>query len=72
MEQKTLAMQGGVSLNAIKNIENGKGATTKTMLRVLRVFGKEDWISMLAPVATINPLFMVKNKPARERARERK
>src|ERR1041385_6345050 len=56
LEQKTLADQAGVSLNALKNLEGGKGANVSTLVRVLRALGREDWLRSIAPVATINPL----------------
>lgn len=72
LSQETLASRAGVSLNALKNLEGGKGATLRTLLSVLRALGKADWIQTLAPVASINPLHMVKNKPVRLRASARK
>lgn len=71
VDQKTLAARAGVSLNALKNLEGGKGATVSTMVRVLRALGREDWLKTLAPVATINPLTLTRGASARQRARKR-
>ncbi|MFZ6723307.1 helix-turn-helix domain-containing protein [Undibacterium sp. Ji49W] len=68
MDRETLSSQAGISLTAIKNLEGGKGATVKTLLKVLRALGRIDWIQSLAPVASINPLLMVNTKSARQRA----
>lgn len=72
LDRETLAKQAGVSVTALKNLESGKGAAIKTLLRVVRSLGREDWLAGLAPVASINPLHMVKNKPVRQRASGRR
>jgi transcriptional regulator with XRE-family HTH domain len=71
LDQKTLAAQAGVSLNALKNLESGKGANVSTMVLVLRALGREDWLKSLAPVATINPLTLPRGAGPRQRARRR-
>lgn len=72
LSMETLTEQAGVSLTALKNLEGGKGATIKTLVRVVRALGKEDWLTVLAPVASINPLHMVKAHPGRQRASGRR
>ena len=69
IKRDDLATQAGISLTAIKNLESGTGASIKTLVKVLRVLGKEDWLSVLAPVASINPMTMLKTKGQRQRAR---
>jgi len=68
LDQKTLAEQAGVSLGALKNIENGAGSTVKSLLAVLRALGREEWLSTVAPVATINPLTLPRATGQRQRA----
>jgi transcriptional regulator with XRE-family HTH domain len=68
IEQATLAERAGVSLNALKNLEGGRGSTLKTLLSVVRALGREDWLKTIAPVATINPLTMTKAAAPRRRA----
>ncbi len=72
LDRETLAKQAGISVSAIKNLEGGNGSTTKTLLRVLRSLGREEWLAGLAPVASINPLHMVKHQPVRQRASGRR
>lgn len=72
LSQEVLAARAGISINALKNLERGKGATLRTFLSVLRALDKADWIKTLAPVVSINPLHMVKYKPVRLRASRRK
>ncbi len=41
-DQRVVASEAGVALTALKNLENGKGATLRTMLRVLNVLGRQQ------------------------------
>jgi len=68
IDQRTLAKQAGVALNAVKNLEQGKGATVTSLIRVLRALGREEWLGTLAPPVSISPLQMLKAKPVRQRA----
>ena len=40
LDQKSLAEQAGVGLSALKNLESGKGATLKTLIKTLRALGR--------------------------------
>ena len=71
LDQVSLAERAGIGLTAIKNLESGKGATLKTLIKALRVLGRADWLATLAPAVSISPLQMLKAKPARRRARKR-
>ena len=62
------AERAGVGLSAVKNIESGKGATLKTLIKILRVLDRADWLSSLAPPVSISPLQMLKAKSVRQRA----
>ena len=68
VDQRQLANQAGVALNVVKNLEAGKGATVKAMVKVLRALGRVEWLDTLAPVVSISPLQMLKSKPTRQRA----
>lgn len=73
LEQASLAESAGVGISAIKNLEGGKGSTLKTLIRVARILGRQDWLESLAPPVTISPLQMAKGQPQRVRAsRQRK
>lgn len=71
LDQVSLAQCAGIGLTAIKNLESGKGATLKTLIKALRVLGRVDWLETLAPAVSISPLQMLKARPARQRARKR-
>lgn len=72
IDQQTLAERAGISLRALKNLEGGSGSTLKSLVCVLRALGREDWLSSVAPIATINPLAMTRKAAPRQRASRRK
>lgn len=72
LDQISLAERAGIGLTAVKNVESGKGATLKTLIKMLRVLDRADWLSSLAPQVSISPLQMLKAKPARQRASRRR
>ncbi len=67
LSQIELAELGNVSVGALQHLERGEGATTATLVKVLRALGREDWLSTLAPPAPFNPLELleVRQKEAR-------
>jgi transcriptional regulator with XRE-family HTH domain len=68
VDQRQLAGQAGVALNVVKNLEAGKGATVKSLVKILRALGRAEWMDSLAPTVSISPLQMLKSKPSRQRA----
>lgn len=68
IDQQQLAAQAGVALNAVKNLESGKGGTTRSLLKILRALGREDWLDALAPQVSVSPLQALARRPARQRA----
>jgi transcriptional regulator with XRE-family HTH domain len=68
IDQQRLAEQAGVALNVVKRLESGKGTTVSSMIKILRSLGRIDWLTTLAPVVSISPLQMLKEKPKRQRA----
>lgn len=71
--QEELADRAGIALNAVKNLENGKGATLRSLIQTLRILGRADWLLALAPTVSISPVQMLSTKRPRQRAsRKRK
>ena len=68
IDQRQLAERAGVALNAVKNLENGRGATLSSLVKVLRSLGRADWLITLAPTVGISPMQMLKAKQPRQRA----
>jgi len=68
IDQRQIAEQAGVALNAVKNLENGRGATLSSLVKVLRTLGRADWLGTLAPTVGISPMQILKAKQPRQRA----
>jgi transcriptional regulator with XRE-family HTH domain len=68
LDQEQLAERAGIALNAVKNLESGKGATLRSLAQTLRVLGRLDWLNALSPAVSISPVQMLKSKAPRQRA----
>jgi transcriptional regulator with XRE-family HTH domain len=66
--QQTLADRAGISVRALRNLENGEGSTVKTLVSVVRALGRDSWLDTIAPVATISPLALSRLAEPRQRA----
>ena len=71
LDRQTLCEQAGVSESALRHLEGGKGATLKTLIRIVRALDRESWLTSIAPLVSINPLHMVRAKRYRLRASRR-
>ncbi|HXP67017.1 MAG TPA: helix-turn-helix transcriptional regulator [Steroidobacteraceae bacterium] len=74
LDQVSLAERSGVSLNALKHLESGKGARVNSLIKVLRGLERADWLETLAPAVSISPMQMLKRdrrEPKRARRRLR-
>ena len=67
IDQRDLAAMAGVSTTAVKRLESGKTSTTETLIRVLRILGRTDWLESLAPPVSIDPMLMLNIKGPRKR-----
>lgn len=72
LNQQQLAERAGIALNAVKNLEGGKGATLRSLTQALRVLDRADWLNTLAPGASISPVQMLGIKAPRQRASRKK
>lgn len=57
ISQLAAAERSGISLKAIRNIEEGKNASTLSLLLYCRTLKKIDWIMSLAPPEIDDSLF---------------
>ena len=74
LDQKSLAERAGLSLNAVKHLESGKGARVNSLIKLLRALERTDWLDSLAPIVSISPIQMLKRgsrEPRRVRRRAR-
>lgn len=70
LTREELTKQANVSMNALRHLENGTGASLKTLTLVVKAFNRESWIEALFPEISINPLYMTKDGKPRQRARK--
>ena len=68
LEQATLAERAGISVRTLRNLESGNGSSLRTLILVLRILGREQWLETIAPVPTINPLMVTRQAKPRQRA----
>ena len=54
--QQILAERSGVSLNAIRHLESGVGASLGTFVQACRTLGQDRWIVDLEPKDEISPI----------------
>jgi len=67
--QRALAERANVSLGAVRNAESGRGATIRTLVRILKVLERTDWIEALAPQVSVSPLQVLTSRSRRPRQR---
>jgi transcriptional regulator with XRE-family HTH domain len=67
IDQRLLAKRAGIALNAVKNLERGKGSTLRSLIQVLRVLNRADWLQALAPPVSISPVQMLRARKPRQR-----
>ena len=74
LDQNSLAERAGISLNAVKHLESGRGARVNSLIKVLRALERTVWLDTLAPMVSISPMQMLKSasrEPRRARRRAR-
>ncbi len=49
LTQVELAERANLSVGAVKHLETGAGATTATLVKVLRALGAQGWLETLSP-----------------------
>ena len=69
LDQSQLADRAGVSLGSVKNLEQGRGSTLRTLIRVARALGREDWLNAFAPRVPISPIDVLRSTRREPRKR---
>jgi transcriptional regulator with XRE-family HTH domain len=68
LTQAELAELANISVGALKNLENGRGSTTTTLVRVVHALGQDRWLQALAPsVRAFNPLDLLEPRGTAQR-----
>jgi transcriptional regulator with XRE-family HTH domain len=73
LTQVELAERANVSVGALKNLESGRGSTTRTLVKVAHALGQDSWLHALAPtVASFNPLDLIAPRGSSKRNERRR
>ena len=75
LDQKELAARSGISTRTLIMLEQGRGSTVETLLRVLKALDSLAGLEALAPRPAISPIAMMKmgrmpQRVVKKRARE--
>ena len=69
LSQATAAARSGISLKAVRNLEDGKNASTFSLLALCKTLRLTDWIANLSPPELSDALFdRPPSAPPRRRA----
>lgn len=63
LTQEELRNKIGVSLTAIRHLEEGSGSSLRVFAKAAVFLGKQGWFDLFSPYISINPLNMVRGKP---------
>ena len=58
--QSDLAHRAGIGRTVLTRLENGKGCTLSSLIRILRILGKIDQIDLLLPEPGLSPVQLSK------------
>jgi transcriptional regulator with XRE-family HTH domain len=72
LRQSELAQRAGIALNAVKNLESGNGATIGSLVSVLEVLGRAEWLKTLLPPVALSPREMLRARAPRQRVSRRR
>ena len=68
ISQQDAAERSGISLKAVRNLENGENSSTLSLISVCRTLGKTDWLMTIAPPLIDESAFERREPKARLRA----
>lgn len=69
LDQTQLAELAGVSVGSVRGLEQGKGSTLKTLVRLARALDREDWLRGLNPRPTVSPIDVLRSSRTTPRRR---
>lgn len=72
IDRQLLGERAGVSANAIKNLEHGRGSSLKTLVKVLAALDNTGWFENIYRESTVDPLQILKMNHERQRASRKK
>ncbi len=70
--QEELARDANVAVSTLRSLEQGEGSSLRTLVQVVRVLEREDWLGRLSPSAGVRPMDLLRERRSatpRRRAR---
>jgi transcriptional regulator with XRE-family HTH domain len=64
IDQQSLARDANVGVSALQSLEAGKGSTLRTLIRVVRALGLEEWLDTLYETSPTSPLALARAQAA--------
>ena len=71
IDQVTLSEIAGVARRSLINLEQGRGATTATLVSVVDALGASEWIDALSPAPTLSPMALLRMQEEQQRSQPR-
>lgn len=76
LTREVVCERADISITALRNLESGKGASIRTLIRVARTLGRQDWILALAPQVVLihfiwSETSLLDREPVAERGKPR-
>lgn len=62
LDQNHLSSLANISIGALSNLERGRGSSLKTLIAVVRVLDRTDWLESLSSTSAISPIQMLRSK----------
>ena len=69
LDQISLARRADVSTSTLQSLENGRGSTVRSLVRVLRALDAEDALDALAPASAVSPVDVLRSSAVAPRRR---
>lgn len=70
--QRDVARVANISVSALQSLEYGNGSSLKTFIQVARVLGRADWLSTFAPLVTVSPMQILRDRQRQEASRRQR
>ena len=61
LDQTALGELAGVSVGAVKHLEQGKGSSLKTIVCISLALKHESWLESLSPTITVSPIDLLRD-----------
>lgn len=71
MSQLEVAERLDLNVNTVARFEKGKGSSLETFIKLLRLYGKDQWLRTIAPQASVSPIQQLQLGHQRQRAGKR-